>query len=286
MKAELRNVDGEPVLRFERVFPHPPARVWRAVSDPERLRQWFPAAVTIDGDAMAFTLPGSTTAGEVLELDPPRVFAFRWDTEVLRFEVGPHAEGSLLVFTNVIDNEPAAGRTAAGWDSCLDALAARLDGAVAVPPEDWLAPMETYVHRFGLDAGAVVDGEVRFTRDLVWKPLDTVWALFTGGAEGLPTRAWNAVVPPGPVVEAGPPALAFDSPTGRVRWTFRHDPRRGTAVDLAHAVVDPAFVPRALAAWHAHLDLFFAATFGVERPWPAERVADLVERYRASSAIR
>jgi uncharacterized protein YndB with AHSA1/START domain len=35
MSTELRRIDGKPVLRFERVLAHPPAKVWRAVTEPD-----------------------------------------------------------------------------------------------------------------------------------------------------------------------------------------------------------------------------------------------------------
>ncbi|WP_433263236.1 SRPBCC family protein [Actinosynnema sp. CS-041913] len=281
MSAELRRIDGRPVLRFERLLRHSPAKVWRAVTEPAELKHWFPAEVEIDGKAMRFAFPDSASDGEVLELDPPRVFAFRWNTDVLRFELLPHDEGCLLVFTHVLGAEHSAGRTAAGWDTCLAALEARLADRPFEQPTAWLGPMERYVRRFGLDEGRVDGRDVRFVRDLVWKPLDEVWELFTGGAAGLPARAANPHVPPGPVTAVEPPRLLeFDSPTGRVRWEFRHDPEQGTTVELTHTVEDPAFVPTALAAWHVHLERFFAATFGeTDRPWPAERVAELTERY-------
>lgn len=47
-------------LRFTRHLPHPPEKVWRAVTEPEHLVAWFPT--TIDGDratgaALAFSFP-------------------------------------------------------------------------------------------------------------------------------------------------------------------------------------------------------------------------------------
>ncbi|MFE9749311.1 SRPBCC family protein [Saccharothrix saharensis] len=288
MSAELRRIDGKPVLRFERVLAHPPAKVWRAVTEPAELAHWFPAAVAVDGRELTFSFPDRITTGEVLESDPPRVFAFRWNTDVLRFELLPHERGCLLVFTHVLGDEHGAGRNAAGWDTCLGALEARLDDRPFQSPTDVLRPMERYIREFGLDEGRLDGGVVRFVRDLVWRPLDEVWALLTededgSGGDGVPTRATNPDVPPGPLVDRVPPrVLAFDSPTGRVRWEFHHDPDHGTTVELTHALADPAFAPRALAAWHAHLELFFAATFGEIRcPWPADRAAELLDHYRS-----
>lgn len=294
MGAELRRtaferIDGKPVLRFERVLAHPPAKVWRAVTEPGELRHWFPAEVEIDGRSLTFTFPdqvvsdviGAVSTGEVLELDPPKVFAFRWSTDVLRFELLPHERGCLLVFTTVLGAEHGAARDAVGWETCLAALEARLADRPFEPGTDRFGPIERYVREFGLDAGRFDDGVVRFVRDLVWRPLDEVWALLTEGEEGVPVRAANPHVPAGPLVERTPPrVLAFDSPTGRVRWEFRADPVLGTTVELTHELRDSAFATTALAAWHAHLELFFAALFGdVRCPWPEERVAELVEHY-------
>ncbi|MFD1147378.1 SRPBCC family protein [Saccharothrix hoggarensis] len=283
MSAELRRIDGKPVLRFERVLAHPRDKVWRAVTEPGELAHWFPAEVAIDGRAMTFSFPDEVTTGEVLEFDPPAVFAFRWNTDVLRFELLPHERSCLLVFTHVLGDELGAGRNAAGWDTCLAGLEARLDDRPVEPPAAVLGAMERYVREFGLDEGRFDGRVVRFVRDLVWRPLDEVWALLTEGGDGVPTRAANPDVPAGPVVERTPPrVLGFDSPTGRVRWEFRHDPDRGTTVELTHALADPAFAPRAPAAWHAHLELFFAATFGEVRGWPEDRVAELERRYASS----
>lgn len=291
MGARLETVGGKPVLRVERLLAHPPAKVWRAIREPAELVHWFPATVEVDGAAMRFTFPdsGQTGSGEVLESDPPKVFAFRWNEDVLRFELLPRDTGCLLVLTQVIGAGPlGAARNAAGWDTCLDALDARLADRPHTPPTEWLAAVEGYVREFGLDEGEVDGVRVRFARDLVWRSLDELWALLTEGARpevggAPPVRATNPHVEPGPVtaVEA-PRLLEFDSPRGRVRWEFEHDPDLGTAVVLTHEVSDRAAVPAALAAWHVHLELFFAAVFGEIRcPWPEDRTEELEARYRA-----
>ncbi|WP_367137164.1 SRPBCC family protein [Saccharothrix sp. HUAS TT1] len=282
MSTELRRINGKPVLRFERVLAHPPAKVWRAITEPGELAHWFPAAVAVDGREMTFSFPDQVTTGEVLESDPPRVFAFRWNTDVLRFELLPHERGCLLVFTHVLGGEQGAARNAAGWDTCLAGLVARLADRPFEPPADVREPVERYLREFGLDEGRFDGGVVRFVRDLVWRPLDEVWSLLTEGEQGVPPRAANPHVPPGPLVERTEPrVLAFDSPTGRVRWEFRHGPDQGTEVELTHVLADPAFAPQALAAWHAHLELFFAALFGDLRcPWPEDRVEELIKHYR------
>ncbi len=40
--------DGRWQLRFERTLPHPPEKVWRALTEPQHLARWFPT--TLEGE--------------------------------------------------------------------------------------------------------------------------------------------------------------------------------------------------------------------------------------------
>lgn len=290
MDAELRMIEGKPVLRFERRLRHSPEKVWRVVTDPAEMRHWFPAEVEIDGRKMRFTFPEAAPVdsdggeGELLESDPPKVFAFRWLNDVLRFEIVPDEGGCLLVLTAVVTNRLSVGRDAPGWITCLDALVAHVDGTKFKPPAEWLPRIEHYVRKFGLDEGTDTPVGVKFVRDLVWKPLDDVWQVLTEGTEdAVPVRAAHPGLTPGAVVRFEPPRLLEyewlqgGEPKGVVRWEFEHVPLQGTTVTL---VQENAHGPEALAAWHVHLELFFAATQGEIRcPWPADREEELAKRY-------
>ena len=48
-EATLVEEDGRPAVRLERRLPDPPATVWRAITDREELRSWFPCDVVVDG---------------------------------------------------------------------------------------------------------------------------------------------------------------------------------------------------------------------------------------------
>lgn len=309
--ATVHTVNGEPTLRFERRLRHSPAKVWRAVTDPAELVHWFPAAVETElrpGAPMRFTFPDEAPVdgewdGEVLEVDEPKVFMFRWDTDVIRIELVPDGDGCLLVFTQTIGGGRtgflAAGRNAAGWDACLDGLAARLDGATPPEQTSMLGPMEHYIAKFGLDEGtatATEDGwEIRFVRDLVWRPPATVWELLTEGEVGgtPPVRAGNEIVPTGRVTRAeAPRVLEYEwlhdgVPAGTVRWELCSDPKLGERVELTQTVpADLAEVlPTAMAAWHLQLELFFAAVVGdVRCAWSDERIAELTEHYAGATS--
>ena len=143
---------------------------------------WFPATVETEltvGAPMRFTFPGEAPIdgardGEILEFDPPRVYAFRWNTDVLRFELVPDGDGCRLYFSQTLGGGSigrlGAARNAAGWDHCLGSLRALLDGREAGAFTEWVPAMEHYVAVFGLGEGERTetgDGyELHFVRDL------------------------------------------------------------------------------------------------------------------------
>ncbi|MBP2326876.1 uncharacterized protein YndB with AHSA1/START domain [Kibdelosporangium banguiense] len=303
-RATMRTINGEPVLRFERRLRHSPQKVWRAVSDPAEMVHWFPAAVEAElrpGAPMRFTFPEEAVVdgawdGEVLEVDPPKVYMFRWNQDVLRFELIPDGDGCLLVFTQTIGGGQigrlGAGRTAAGWDHCLDALVTQLGGETPEPFDNWLAGIEAYIEQFGLGEGTVRGTELHFARDLVWKPVDEVWATLVQDSpldSEPPVRATNGHIPAGRLITAeAPKVLEYEwlhdgKPAGLVRWSIESDPALGVRVELTQSIPPELAELRAtaLAAWHVHLELFFAAVHDdIRCPWPEDRVEMLTKHYQ------
>jgi uncharacterized protein YndB with AHSA1/START domain len=162
MEGTYEKIDGRPALRFERRLAHPVAKVWRAVTEPDELAAWFPQKVEVDlrpGGAMHFRFDENDfpdMSGEVLELDPPRRFAFTWgDDEEVRIELEPLDGGSatLLRFVQLLGAEDTAARNAAGWEVCLHRLETSLDGDAE--GLDWEAIYEEYVAA-GVPSGAEV----------------------------------------------------------------------------------------------------------------------------------
>jgi len=135
-------------------------RVWKALTEPDELRRWFPDQVHVDEwkvgskmqlkDANARIEPFE---GEVLAYDPPSVLEFRWGTDVIRFEVAPRGEGCVLTLTDTIDEVGKAARDGAGWHVCLDALEAVLAGTK--PDGEWSGLHEQYVKKFGPEASTI-----------------------------------------------------------------------------------------------------------------------------------
>jgi uncharacterized protein YndB with AHSA1/START domain len=158
MTATLDTDGTTSTLRFERRLGHDPERVWRAVTEPDELRAWFPAAVIYEqhvGAPMQFDFGGEhgqdVWPGEVLEWDPPSVFAFAWGEDILRFAISPADDGTLLVFTHRFEHEPGKpARDAAGWEACFAAFDALLAGDSMHPGNaEWSAYSERYAERFG-----------------------------------------------------------------------------------------------------------------------------------------
>ncbi len=119
-----------PSIRLERDLPDQPHRVWRALTDPEELKSWFPTEVAVDrwevGAQLSFVFPEHgeyNMTGTVLEYDEPRLLAYTWGEETLRFELTPTASGGthLVLFDELAPG--SAARNAAGWQICLEQLA-------------------------------------------------------------------------------------------------------------------------------------------------------------------
>src|SRR5437016_13463581 len=95
--ATLLTSGKRPAVRLERHLPDPPSVVWRAITDRDQLRSWFPSDVVVAGGrweigaAISFPFPPEvidmTLTGEVLAVDEPNVLAFSWGEEILRFEL-------------------------------------------------------------------------------------------------------------------------------------------------------------------------------------------------------
>lgn len=150
------------VLTFTRRLPHRPERVWRALTEDDQLARWFPT--TIEGPRAAGAPlrfgqrdgAGPPFDGELVAFDPPRLLELRWGEDLLRFELAPDGDGTLLTLTDAFGEPGRAARDGAGWHVCLDALAGLLD---AQPPADsgerWRAVHPGYVERFGPAASTI-----------------------------------------------------------------------------------------------------------------------------------
>jgi uncharacterized protein YndB with AHSA1/START domain len=163
MHVQLHDEAGRAALRFERLLPHPPERVWRALTEQSELEGWHPTPFALEpevGASVRFRPPAGVPDwpdGTVTACDPPRLLAHTWGEDSLRWEIEPHAEGSRLTLTHTFDDRFKAARDAAGWHLCLDGLSAALGGRASVAPAEaegvpagWRELNSDYEQRFGI----------------------------------------------------------------------------------------------------------------------------------------
>jgi uncharacterized protein YndB with AHSA1/START domain len=220
-----QTADGRSVLRMERWLKHPPEKVWRAVTEPQRLADWFPERITPElreGGTVAYE---SGTTGVVTDLDPPRLIAYTWETDHLRWELHPDGAGTRLVLLHTFDDRAGAASYGAGWHTCIVALDLALDGRAGTDPGvDDIALHEQLVAQLGLDAGTVESGadgwRVRYERQLT-RPADGVWGAVTD------------LAPAG--AAAREHVLEHDADEGgRVRWELVQGTGHGARLVLTH----------------------------------------------------
>lgn len=263
--GDLLTIDGRSVLRFERHYRHPVARVWRAVTEPAEMATWFPSQVigdrvvgadlVFDDDAQraADRAAGEPTRddgawfhGTVIAFDPPTLFEFTWGAERLRIELTPEGDGTRMVFTQVLSHASVAARNGSGWHMCLAGLDELLgSGERHGSPEDasgdgWEAVYDDYLRRMGPPLGVPsADGAVTWERATHVDP-DRVRAAVS---DAVAIAAWGA----------------GDEPTGALRWDIEPS-GEGTLYRLTHtAVGDDADLA---ARWHGlliQLDMYLAA---------------------------
>jgi len=158
-EGQLEQVDGRWRVRFTRRLGHPPAKVWRALTEPEHLAAWFPTTIEgdrVEGAKLRFDFPnGEAPAfeGEMLAYRPPELMEFTWGPDTLRLELRPDGDGTELILFDTLEELGKAARDAAGWHVCLDNLAAHLDGGTA--DTDWREMNARYTERFGPGAATI-----------------------------------------------------------------------------------------------------------------------------------
>lgn len=152
-EGTYETVNGRPALRFERRLSHSVHRVWRAVSDPAELGQWFPAAVPW-GPVVGEKIEAHGMTGEVTEVDRPHRLAWVFNGDDYSFEIYPDGDGCRLIFIHAFDASTPVAQTAAGWETYLMRLDALLAGAPLSEEEahaNWDEVHERYVGLFDDD---------------------------------------------------------------------------------------------------------------------------------------
>jgi len=165
--AEVRK-DGEAwTLVLVRDIPHPPAKVWEALTNPEHLHEWAPFDAdrnlgTVGTTAKLSTVGAPTphvTETQVKRADAPKVLEFSWGGQDIRWELEPLAGGCtrLTLWTNIDRRFISMG--AAGWHICIDVLdrllaghpIGRITGPEAMRFAGWQRLNAEYAKQFGVE---------------------------------------------------------------------------------------------------------------------------------------
>jgi uncharacterized protein YndB with AHSA1/START domain len=153
-KGEVTVKDDRMQVVFHRRYAKPVAKVWAALTTPERLEDWFGAAnidLRVGGTLHLTFANGKSAAFSITRVEAPHVLGWSWmidglNTSVL-FELAPDGDGCRLTLTH--SGLSARGRAAgvrAGWHAHLEGLADSLDGrttpwAVKEQRETAVAPL-------------------------------------------------------------------------------------------------------------------------------------------------
>ncbi|MGZ6014564.1 MAG: SRPBCC family protein [Phenylobacterium sp.] len=130
--GEIRPTGDGCELVFERRLAQPVAKVWAALTVPERISEWLMTRTEVElrvGGRFALDWIDGAHAmvGEIVELDPPRLIAWTWPHEqhpdsVVRWVLTPEGEGCRLTLTQTHMRKPHVLDVAAGWHAYLECL--------------------------------------------------------------------------------------------------------------------------------------------------------------------
>jgi uncharacterized protein YndB with AHSA1/START domain len=157
--------DGEKwTLVLVRDLPHPPAKVWQALTDPAHLREWAPfdadGSLAIAGTTVKLATVGvpRVTETTVKRADAPNLLEYTWGDFDMRWQLEAVAGGTrLTLWTNIGHRFIAMG--AAGWHICFDVLdrllagqpIGRIVGPAAMKFEGWQRLNAEYARQFGIE---------------------------------------------------------------------------------------------------------------------------------------
>ncbi len=146
-------------VRFERHYPRPPEKVWRALTDPERLADWMGASRVEPyvGGIFETMLDGiRPMKGRVLVWDPPRTLELQWSNghapdSTVRYELTSEGDGTRVILIHRHMPYATSALMLPGWHTYLDRLAQALAGEV--PPDldtRWRQMQAVYVEHYRL----------------------------------------------------------------------------------------------------------------------------------------
>lgn len=140
-------------ILFDVTYPHPPARVWRALTDPEALAAWLMPNdfAPIVGHRFTFRAPpqpwfDGVVHCEVLVVEPPRQLSYSWQGGPMRtpttvsWTLEPVPEGTRVRLVHAgfagIGGRIVRLILGSGWRSLLNRALPRIIAEIRPPQED------------------------------------------------------------------------------------------------------------------------------------------------------
>jgi uncharacterized protein YndB with AHSA1/START domain len=126
--ADVRKDGDRWTLILVRELRHPPAKVWKALTEPAQLREWAPFDADRDlgtiGPAKLSTVGTPTpqvSDTRIKRAEPPKLIEYSWGGNDIRWELEPFGNGTRLTLWHNIDRG-FVSMGAAGWHICFDVL--------------------------------------------------------------------------------------------------------------------------------------------------------------------
>lgn len=162
-KGRLEQAGDRWQLHFTRRLPHPPEKVWQALTEPEHLKEWFPTDIEgerKEGATLRHVFRNDEApdmSGEMLVYDPPSVLEFTWGEDTLRFELQADGDGTVLNLVDVLEDVGKGARDGAGWHVSLDGLEQHMRGAPTRTQDMhvWRPVHDAYVKSFPPEASTI-----------------------------------------------------------------------------------------------------------------------------------
>jgi uncharacterized protein YndB with AHSA1/START domain len=164
--AEVQKGGDKWTLVLVRDLRHPPAKVWRALTEPEHLREWAPFDADRSlGSVGAVTLSTAgtpqVTETRVTRAEEPKLLDYTWGDIDLRWELEPLGAGTRLKLWTTIDRR-FISMGAAGWHICFDVLdrflagepIGRIVAGDALKFPGWQRLNAEYAKQFGVEPPA------------------------------------------------------------------------------------------------------------------------------------
>ncbi|MFY2561734.1 SRPBCC family protein [Corallococcus terminator] len=163
--ARIQKEGEKWTLVLVRDLSHPPAKVWRAITEPEHLREWAPFDSDRNlgsvGTAKLSTVgaPKQMVAEtQIKRAEEPKLLEYSWGGQDLRWELEPRGAGTRLTLWHNI-NRGFISMGAAGWHICFDVMdrllagepIGRLVGPDAMQFDGWQRLNVEYARQFGVE---------------------------------------------------------------------------------------------------------------------------------------